>query len=135
MPKATEEQKKQARERLAMYYSDILGISCREFERNAGMPYGYIKTYSCNPQRNTLAAFKATYPALNIDWVNTGRGKMWNDGYEDRLCEVHKQSDSDRQSSVFTHFDIEEYNEDLRKLVDNLIRENEKKQATIERMM
>lgn len=130
---ASEKQKKEARERLAQYYADVLGISCREFERIIGVNPGYFKRYSCNPQRTTHALISAAFPALNMEWVDTGKGSMWNPGYEDRLCEMHPRSE--RKQGGIIPIEVKKPNEDMEKLIQHLIEDNNKKQATIERLM
>lgn len=134
MAKISEEQKKEARERLAQYYADVLGISCREFERKAGLPQGYIKQYSCNPQRSTLALIQSAYPALNMEWVNTGEGNMWNPGYEEKMCEVHQYKKGEPLSYGITHLNVTS-DEETKKMIKHLIDENVRKQQTIERLM
>lgn len=52
------------------------GISVRQFEREAGLSNGYMKSLRNAPSLEKMRMIIDTYPELNKKWLETGEGNM-----------------------------------------------------------
>jgi transcriptional regulator with XRE-family HTH domain len=54
-------------------------ITRREFADTIGVSRGYVSAMRQGMSRARMAAIARCYPKLNIDWLRTGHGSMYND--------------------------------------------------------
>ncbi len=61
-----------------MEYLDKMGISQARFANRVGVSRGYVNSMTGNITQETSDKIKTAYPNLNMDWLVTGRGEMFN---------------------------------------------------------
>ena len=63
--------------------------SVNAFERVCGLSHLYIRNLSAtekgNPGMDVAAKIYAAFPSLNLEWLVTGKGKMWKKKEDDAL--------------------------------------------------
>ena len=70
-----EKQKKSPIKQRILQFVETLGISKREFYNQVGFSRGTLESES-GITEDVMAKFVAKYPAVNIEWLLTGRGDM-----------------------------------------------------------
>ncbi len=56
----------------------LMDMSVLAFENKCGMAQGTVNKMTDNSRQRTLEKIHKTYPQLNMDWLKTGEGEMFN---------------------------------------------------------
>lgn len=63
-------------------YIKAKGLKKHQFEKKCGLSVGYVANIRSSISPEKMKSITSVFPDLNVDWLITGRGTMFNEGME-----------------------------------------------------